>query len=504
MIRRRASIVLLALSCFVCRGAVGTAEDSPVAPLLFDDAFLVARVNLEKVQVQPLYELLDRTIGSFELPSQRAVETFVSKLRDGGAKEVYLVWGGETGILFVPHADGTKTTAVEDALMAHPLSRLLPVEATARLAGGVVGGRPTMLTHLRDQKPAPRPHLVAALEATSDCTLQLLLLPTDGNRRQTAGFIWPMLQFAATSTAMERIAWGSIGIDGPQQPRMKMVFEAKDAESVEPLQAALGQTIEPLLNHPAVHQNLALVEILRAIFAWQRTGNTLSLDIDDRRGKLTVVARGMIQPVLDVTIGASASREAMNHLKQIGIAFQNHHDVYRRFPAPAILDAQGKPLLSWRVAILPYIDDGALYKKFHLDEPWDSPHNKPLLDEMPDVYRCPLAKVADDHTVFLVPRGEGSAFGGSTGIQIRQIIDGTSKTIATVEVDDEHAVPWTKPDDWQYDPDQPTAGLGGHFPDVFLSGGCDASVHAVSLSIDPDLMRALITYSGREPVAFPQ
>ena len=78
----------------------------------------------------------------------------------------------------------------------------------------------------------------------------------------------------------------------------------------------------------------------------------------------------------------------MNNLKQIGIALHSYADVYGHFPPAAICDKKGKKLLSWRVAILPFIGQEALYRKFKLDEPWDSPRNKPLLDEIPNTYFC--------------------------------------------------------------------------------------------------------------------
>ena len=59
-----------------------------------------------------------------------------------------------------------------------------------------------------------------------------------------------------------------------------------------------------------------------------------------------------------------------NNLKQIGLAMHNYHSVNNAFPMPAIVDKDGKPLLSWRVAILPFIERGELYNKFHTDEPW--------------------------------------------------------------------------------------------------------------------------------------
>ncbi len=80
----------------------------------------------------------------------------------------------------------------------------------------------------------------------------------------------------------------------------------------------------------------------------------------------------------------------MNNLKQIGLAMHNYESTFGTFPPAYIADkATGKPLLSWRVAILPFLEQDALYKQFHLDEPWDSAHNKTLIARMPPVYRSP-------------------------------------------------------------------------------------------------------------------
>jgi hypothetical protein len=202
--------------------------------------------------------------------------------------------------------------------------------------------------------------------------------------------------------------------------------------------------------------------------------------------------------------GLEAARaRTINHMKELGIALQNHHDTYKRFPPPAILSGDGKPLLSWRVKILQFVDPN-LYSQFHLDEPWDSQHNKQLIAQMPDVFECPASKVGGEYrTVFAVPRGNGTMFSPPEGVQMRKMIDGTSNTIAVVEVDDDHAVVWTRPDDWKFNPADPTAGLGGHFPGVFLAGAADASVHAVPLTTAADALKALFTYSGREVAHFP-
>ena len=85
-----------------------------------------------------------------------------------------------------------------------------------------------------------------------------------------------------------------------------------------------------------------------------------------------------------------ADRQSTNNLKQIGLALHNFRSANDHFPAD-IRGKDGKPLLSWRVAILPFIEQQALFNEFHLDEPWDSTHNKTLIEHMPATSRCPAA-----------------------------------------------------------------------------------------------------------------
>ena len=114
--------------------------------------------------------------------------------------------------------------------------------------------------------------------------------------------------------------------------------------------------------------------------------------------------------------------------------------------------------MSWRVHILPFIDHNSLFKQFHLDEPWDSPHNRTLIDKMPSIYRMPMSKTEKGRTNYLLPVGGGAAFEADKPTTFKDITDGTSNTIMTVEVDDEHAVIWTKPEDLQFDPNDPIEG----------------------------------------------
>src|SRR6185295_10166602 len=136
--------------------------------------------------------------------------------------------------------------------------------------------------------------------------------------------------------------------------------------------------------------------------------------------------------------------------KQIMLAMHNYHDIHKRFPAQAIYDKSGKlPLLSWRVLILPFVEENGLYKEFHLDEPWDSEHNKKLIEKMPAIFNSPGADLPPGKTCYVVPRGKNTLFEGDKGMRDRDIVDGTSKTIMLVEVGADKAVTWTKPDDME-------------------------------------------------------
>lgn len=214
------------------------------------------------------------------------------------------------------------------------------------------------------------------------------------------------------------------------------------------------------------------------------------------------VPQAKSKQAVELTIAEQAAmrQEALDKFKTIGIALLNYHFVNKSFPPPAILSPKGNLLLSWRVAILPYLDQVGLYKEFDLTQPWDSKHNLSLVAKMPDVFKFPLSKAPAGSTVFLTPRGAETAFPGPNGLAIRSIIDGTSLTIAVVEANDEMALPWTKPGDLPFNPADPAQGLGGHFPGVILTSFCDGSARALPNSIPDNALRAYFTRDGREIV----
>ncbi|MCH7727336.1 MAG: DUF1559 domain-containing protein [Planctomycetes bacterium] len=189
-------------------------------------------------------------------------------------------------------------------------------------------------------------------------------------------------------------------------------------------------------------------------------------------------------------------RERINNLKQIALGMQMHHDTYRRLPPPGelALGTDGKPLLSWRVWILPYIEKGNLFNQFKMDEPWDSDHNKKLLDQMPEIY-----KTTNDtnKTTLMTFVGNGALFDGGKGPKFSEVVDGTRNTIMVVEAGADKAVYWTKPEDLPFDPQNPKAALGDVGPE-FLAAFADGRARAIKSNISDDDLKAIITKKGGE------
>jgi RNA polymerase sigma factor (sigma-70 family) len=195
-------------------------------------------------------------------------------------------------------------------------------------------------------------------------------------------------------------------------------------------------------------------------------------------------------------------RSATN-LKRIATAIQaylaaNNHN----YPAAAIMGPNGTPLLSWRVAILPYLGESekALYGQFKLSEPWDSPHNKALLAKMPKVYAHAVAKDGEKDkyvTHYLGLVGGGALFERDRMVNIRLVTDGTSNTLMIAEA--VKGVPWTKPEDLAFTGRSQLPQLGGQFEEGFvgvMADGCPLLL--LKKSVDPTVLGDLITRGGNE------
>jgi hypothetical protein len=184
-----------------------------------------------------------------------------------------------------------------------------------------------------------------------------------------------------------------------------------------------------------------------------------------------------------------------NNMKQFGIAHYNYYDVTGAM-ATDIVDKNGKALLSWRVQLLPYLEQDHIYKQFKLDEPWDSADNKKLIAMMPKVYAPIRVKAKEGETFYQCFTGKDALFGAGKKVSLAGIADGTSNTIIAIEAGD--PVIWTKPADIAYDEKKPLPKLGGMFDGNFHIGLADGSVMWVRKGFDEKTLRGAITPAGGE------
>jgi len=197
------------------------------------------------------------------------------------------------------------------------------------------------------------------------------------------------------------------------------------------------------------------------------------------------------------------NQKCLRNLKGIALALAEHEAVNGTLPAAFSVDKGGKPLLSWRVHILPFLGHSPLYQRFHLDEPWDSPHNKALIKFMPATYACPGENrklVQEGKTSYLAPRGPATVFPGAEPVSSDQITDGRPNTALIVDASDSAAVIWTKPEDWNVGGEPKTRALFGHHPRGTHFLIADGSVHYIKDSIKPEDLKAKFTRNGNEVI----
>jgi hypothetical protein len=168
-----------------------------------------------------------------------------------------------------------------------------------------------------------------------------------------------------------------------------------------------------------------------------------------------------------------------------------------------MLGPDGKTPHSWRVALLPFLEHDALYREYHFAEPWDSEHNKRLLEKMPAVYGAVGADGSTNAAVFVLTGPDAVFFAepAKEGTKIVALRDGTSNTLLLVEA--KRDIPWTKPEDIPYASAHPLPQLGGSREGGFISALADGSVHFFEHAKTPEderQIRALITPSGGEAV----
>ena len=334
-----------------------------------------------------------------------------------------------------------------------------------------------------------------------------------------------LLQFAA-----RRVQWASTSLslqnilNGKPMPDVLLTIKTTRASDARMLRSMLEQLIEFGANAArfALEQEMRHQEFQIPPLSYSFAKGflrTLLPDVEedklvfrakwDEQATVGTVGVGiaLLLPAVQAAREAARRMQCANHIKQIVLALHNYHDAYNTFPPLYTVDANGRPLHSWRVLILPFIEQQGLYDAIRLDEPWDSAHNSQFHNQVPSVFRCPsnpqggTSYVAIAGEVF-VPATVANR--GTKGLV--DITDGTSNTLAIVEVND--TFNWMTPMG-NITLEELIEGfgrggrVGSYHPGGMNVGLFDGSVRFISNTIDRTILRALGTRAGGESVSIP-
>jgi hypothetical protein len=224
---------------------------------------------------------------------------------------------------------------------------------------------------------------------------------------------------------------------------------------------------------------------------------------------IIAVMVALLLPALDSDRGWARRSKCKNNLKNIGLALHNYHDKYGTFPPAYIADSQGRPMHSWRVLILPFLDQQELYDEYRFDEPWDGPHNSKLSGRIIGVFNCPGSHetklTATTTTSYVAVVGQETAWPGERPVSFGDITDGASITLLVVEVKDS-GIHWMEPRDLHTLQSAPLVNAqAGQGISSFHAGGahvlcCDGAVRFLNSSMPASQLRALLTRNGGDDV----
>ena len=325
--------------------------------------------------------------------------------------------------------------------------------------------------------------------------------------------------FAQYTAALKYLSAVEVSVSIGAKWGGELVIHSHDPDQAEALQAVIIQGLsmakQTLLSQVNVAQSgdemidaaMAKYQVrvgnyLEQMFRPTREGKRLTMNSNATIGVAsTGVLVALLLPAVQAARDAARRASSSNNLKQIGLAMHYYHETFKQLPvgeSERIQYKDGKPLLSWRVHLLPFVEEDALYQQFKLDEPWDSPHNIKLLDQIPPVYVNPRHDLGN-RTVYLAPMGPRTILGSGKAVRFRDITDGTSQTLAVIAVGPGRAIPWTQPADLKIDPVDPVGSIGserGNFQALFADG----SVQSIGTSISAHVLKALIQRDDNQPV----
>lgn len=344
-----------------------------------------------------------------------------------------------------------------------------------------------------------------ALDDPNDAPLQVAVVPPSYLRRafeELAPDLPAALGGGPSQVLTEGVQWLRLSYDPNELTGRVLIQSASD-----PAAAALSHYVPRMLHGlidqwgPKAEASKAELKALASLLKPEQQASQLVLPLENFEATQRMFS--LLKLSAQTVEARVATNRSVDNLKQLALSIHNYANAHKSFPPDA--EARGKDGrsgLSWRVHVLPYIGEAELYKEFKLDEPWDSPHNIKLLSRMPKTF-APVSELGESsavqpfHTMYAAPVGEQTIFGGEKLIRFQSITDGTSNTVMFIELAPEHAIAWTSPEEYRYDPENPAAKLYSRDGKT-LAAYADGSVRTLRLDNSPEAWNAVFTMNGGE------
>ena len=210
-------------------------------------------------------------------------------------------------------------------------------------------------------------------------------------------------------------------------------------------------------------------------------------------------------PTRPISRSPAPRAKCLNNLKNITLALLMYHDRYKSFPPAYVADEQGRPMYSWRVFLLQFLDRQDLHREFHWDEPWDSPHNRSVTDQVIEVFRCPENDGDPTRTSYFAVIGPNTAWKGAVPTRLDEITDPHDQTILLVEASGA-GIHWAEPGDLEFDripmqinPENADGISSEHQGSVTISLA-NGSARALSDSTSSETLRRLLEIDDGEMI----
>ena len=526
-----------------------------IAPLINENVAFVAHVDLTKLDLDKLdaglrpllLESMDRigmTPDGEDVQKERdasidAGKTFAKGYLATmnvmyGVRDVYFVgttalFPSNVGLVAIP----VKSKENADGVIAMLKLKQSPILKTEYVDNFLLiipdgpgpvpkGLKPRVLNEFASSNAVPRPELLTALETVEGTAAQAVVIPPKYFKRvieETTDRLPEPLETIPVSTITRGFVWGSLGLDC-ENVELRLTVKSEHEQAAKDFRNLCEATLVPLVEWAMEESDFKVFvesnhwtpdtvrDILTGLLPTQQ-GDELVLTLNEKflREKGSALF-DVPASAIEANRAAARRMQCTNNLKQIALAMHTYHDANRQLPPVYTIDKNKKPLHSWRVLLLPYIEQMGLYEKIRLDEPWDSEWNKQFHNQCPSGYQCPQAVSKDPNikknglTTYSVIVGKGAYPDDGKRYEFSMITDGTSNTLYVVERST--PVCWMDPANEitqevaEKGINKEKDGIGSVHPGGVNAGFFDGSVRFISETIDLKQLKALITRNGGE------